>query len=186
MKVLDFILVHGHTLTQEGRLDQYAMIPRLDWVLELFKKGEGKFIIVAGKHCAPRHFPGDIDFVKRTGITEAKRMKEYLEAKGVSGNKILEENDGCSTWDCTLNAYSKIIAPNGWKSGHIVSSREHLARVAWMTDRIMGTNLELCFSGPIVNNLKERIRWLKKEVVGLTYCMAHSDESLPNISGDKK
>lgn len=173
MKNLDFILVHGHVLKIDGTLDGEILVPRLDHALGLYRLGVAENIIVAGKHASSAKYGAESDegFVKTTGITEARRMKGYLEAKGVPWETIFEESEGTNTWDCTWNAYQNIIIPKGWSSGHIVSSREHLARVAWMTNLIFDREMKIIFSGPSIKDETLRLKILNQERDSLTYSL---------------
>jgi hypothetical protein len=158
----DFMIIQGYELLEDGSLDD-ILTDRLDFAISEHDEGlDVKSIIVAGKHGKR-----DRNFVLRTGVSEAQAMEEYLISRGYTDfSKIKLEEEGTNTWDCTFNAYNDIIKPNGYQSGIIVSSSEHLPRVMAQTLQIFPPKLygRTSFGGPEIGNPEKRASFLNHEL----------------------
>lgn len=169
MSKLDFILIHGYILLEDGLLDP-ILVDRMEHGLDLFLRELGSNIIVAGKHGLQ-----DKEYYEKTKITEAKRMRQYLEEKKVDPSKIFEECEGTNTFDCTSKAYQTIIKPNHWTSGVIVSSREHLPRIIIQTNKIIPPEITVLYSGPMITDPTKRAKFVEREAKATVYSMNRPD-----------
>jgi hypothetical protein len=166
---LDFIMIHGYVFTEHGSMDP-ILRNRLDFGLHYYNIGLSKNMIVAGK-CGNR----DREILGDT--PQSEYMRKYLEQKGVDPKCIAEENQGENTFDCTKNAYEKIILPAGYKSGIIVSTDLHLLRVSMQTKKIFPRELmtRVIFDGPSIEDPVERQKFQEHEMKALQYTLARTD-----------
>ncbi len=183
----DFILVHGRVLNSDGGIGKIN-IDRLDYALGLMQK-DGilvKKIIVAGNHGGLHS--KDYEFVTKTRITTAHIMRDYLVSKGIDVKMIVLEPEGCNTWDCTVNAYNKIILPNKFKSGIIVSSQDHIPRVIMQTAQIFNNKLfgNIIFGGHSIENDDERADIIKWEIESTRFTLKNLAKFVDNLKGNRK
>jgi vancomycin permeability regulator SanA len=166
---LDFMLVHGYELTEEGQLDA-ILRDKLEHTLRLYQSGHARNIIVAGKYTK-----SDKEFCERTGATESSVMKQYLANKNVPLEAIFEEDEGKNTFDCTKNAFNKIILPHRWNSGIIVSNLEHLPRIILQTGKIFPTQIFCFYSGLPISDPVKREKFLEQEKEKIRYTLGRND-----------
>lgn len=155
----DFMLIHGYILTPDGTIRD-ILEERLEYAVELDLDFPVRNIIVAGKHGKE-----DEEYVKRTGRTEARAMYDRLQEKGINPARIHLEPEGTNTWDCTKNAYDRLIKPMGWKSGVVISTAEHLPRICYQAMQIFDVALfgNTLFGGPSVKDSAQRASFLEWE-----------------------
>jgi hypothetical protein len=166
---LDFILIHGYVLEEDGTMDP-LLIDRLDYGRKVCSQGFTNNIVVAGKHGGR-----DQPFYERTGIPESSVMKDYLVSIGVPSGDIFEEDQGTNTFDSTLNAYNQFILPNGWLSGMVVSTAEHLPRIILQSQKIFSPEINLWYGGPTILDTSKREEFLTHEREAIAYTLSRSD-----------
>lgn len=166
---LDFLLVHGYILTEEGKIDD-ILLGRLEHAIELYRAGLAKQIISAGKFGKR-----DENYVKETGITESMKMSEYFAKQGVPPEKLLEEREGTSTWACTQNVYNGLILPNNWTSGMVLSNQEHLPRIMLQTSKIIPAEVTILYAGKPIRDPAVREDFIAHEKEGLIYTLNRED-----------
>jgi len=176
---LDFILIHAFTISKDNQREKIH-IQRMDYGIQLYNELSYPDIIVAGKLDK-----NDREHFEEKGIPLSKIMKDYLIQKGVPEEKIHEEPEGENSYDCTMNVFKSIIPKNGWKSGVIVSSSEHLPRITIQTMKVMtllgmdGEDMKLFYSGPSIENSgaaeREIERFKRHEAEGIIYTLGRED-----------
>lgn len=182
MSSLDFILIHSFKLDDNNQINGIHQ-QRLDWGYWLHENFAHPDIIVAGK--TSPSVPSNKAYFERTGITLARGMKDYLVARGISAERIHEEPEGENTYDCTINSFKRIVLPNGWNSGVITSSAEHLPRIMIQTMKvtrqlgIRDEDMRLFYSGPSIEysgETREEIdRFKKYESEAIAYTLGRTD-----------
>jgi len=161
----DFLLLHSNVLMPDGSIGK-DLQRRLDYVVERLTRGifQVGAVIPAG-----RNGKRDLEYVDRTGITQADVIEAYLRNKGVR-TEIVKENRGRTTFDCTMNAYNEIILPREFQSGIIVSTAEHLPRIGFQTIQVFPSELygNCIFMGPSIEDNREKGAFVRREVESFT------------------
>ena len=93
-----------------------ALAARLDHAIELYKEGEGPYLITTGGK-----LPGD-------NYTEAQTGFNYATKRGVPASAILMENTGSTTLESLRNVRA-IFDAHGFRTALFVSDRSHMLRV---------------------------------------------------------
>jgi len=96
---------------------------RLDQVVILWNEGDAPLVVVTGGNQ-----PGD-------RFTEAGSSAEYLIAKGVDPNAIIQENHGHSSWE-SLHAVAPMLNARGAKTVLMVSDPYHSLRIRLMAEEL--------------------------------------------------
>ncbi len=161
--LLDFILIYSYQLDSDGSMPG-VFEDRLAYGLQAYQRGVAQRIIVAGK-CGDR----DREWLTHAMKTHASVMKDFLTSNGVPPTHVIEEACGENTFDCTRNAYAKIILPNEWTAGLIVSSEEHLPRVILQTARIIPPGMTLWYGGPRIPDPVIRAQFCAHEQAAIDY-----------------
>lgn len=86
----DLALVLGNKVNKDGTLSE-ALEARMAHALAIYQSGRVKWILVSGG-------------LGKEGYFEADKMKAYLIANGVPGNKIITDNQGNDTQASVKNA----------------------------------------------------------------------------------
>lgn len=171
MEQYDFMLIHAYARERYGRKEERSRFGivgpilegRLEHGLYLWERKGVRNIIVAGR---TGFTPEEKEFFVRTGIPITKTVGGYLEKRGVPTDVIVEEDNGENTYDCTNHAFKEIIIPRNWRTAHIISTLEHLPRIAVQTQKVMEETgyplYEISYSGPsiYVANVQEEIKKL--------------------------
>ena len=109
----DLAVVLGAKVTPEGQPSQ-GLRARLDHTVELYQSGYCKYILVSGG-------------LGPEGYDEPVAMRHYLEAHGVPGPVIFEDNGGTNTWH-TAQDTALFLRAHNLKSVLIVSEYFHVPR----------------------------------------------------------
>lgn len=107
------IIVLGNKVELSG-VPSKRLQYRLDKSYDLYQAGMGQKIIVSGG-------------IGKEGFDEAEIMANYLIEKGVSSEKIIEDNKGTTTYKSAQNC-QKILRDNNAESIIVVSQYFHLLR----------------------------------------------------------
>ena len=114
----DYMIVLGAQV--RGRTVSRALKSRLDTASKYLKKNTGTVVIVSGGQGSGEE------------ITEALAMKNYLESKGISKDRILQEDKSVNTYENLKNS-KRILDERQWDNNSpyraiIVTSRFHIFR----------------------------------------------------------
>lgn len=149
MQKADAMVVFGNTVERSG-VPSKRLAARLNRAEELYKSKFADVIIVSGG-------------LGKEGYDEAKVMKDYLVAKGIPAQDIIEDNTGNTTYDTAKNT-QKILKEQNKKSVILVSQYYHLAR-AKLAFRKVG--IGPVFTAPAKNGVELRDPYsLLREFVG--------------------
>ncbi|MBV1839235.1 YdcF family protein [Photobacterium ganghwense] len=107
------IVTLGYALNPDGSMHQ-ILIERLETTLAMAKANPDTLIVLTGG-------------VPKNHKTEGKLMADWLIAKGVSKDRLIEENYATSTVDNALFS-SYALARHGIKHATIISSASHVRR----------------------------------------------------------
>ncbi|MGE5415465.1 MAG: YdcF family protein [Acidobacteriota bacterium] len=132
----DSIIIMGCRLY--GTVPSPFLRARMDEGLRLYRLGYGRYIIVSGGKG-----PGE-------NISEARCMRDYLVAHGVSPRAILME-DGSRSSTQNLRNSTAIMEKYKLRSAVIVSNKFHLRRAAYLADRL---EIKASYSGVFVARYK--------------------------------
>ena len=163
---VDLIIIHGYNRHEDGTMDQIEK-DRLDFGIDLFDDDVAQRIVVASGQ-------RDAKFFEETGIPQSVGMREYLESRGIPSDVIWEEVQGTNTFDCTQFVYDNYIVPNCIRSLVIVSSAEHLPRIALQTLKIFPPDIDVFYAGPPVPD-SEREAFVDHERKAIIYAASRED-----------
>lgn len=107
------IVVLGAGLYDDGTM-RPVLVERLQAALALAERYRASPIVVSGG-------------VPRSGVTEARAMRDWLVANGVAPERITEEDTSASTVENANNTAS-ILADRGAQGAVVVSSSNHVER----------------------------------------------------------
>jgi len=113
LKPADVAVVLGNKVELDGEPSE-RLKARLDKTVELYDRGYYPFIIVSGG-------------IGKEGFDEAKVMKAYLVDKGISEDKIIEDNQGNNSF-MTAQHTRKIIDELELDSTMIITQYFHVSR----------------------------------------------------------
>ncbi len=108
------VITLGNRMNDDGTITS-IMKKRLDLTLELIEELEVDYIIVSGGIANPQ-----------AGVSEACKMREYLEKCGVRSNMIIEENQSHTTYENALFSVPIALSLNADEI-IICTSIEHFA-----------------------------------------------------------
>ncbi len=118
---VDAIIVMG-AAQYDGRPSPQLQ-SRLDHVVELWDQGLAPVVVVTGGNR-----PGD-------RFTEASASAAYLEARGVDGASILQEDEGHSSWE-SLSTVADLLGARGLHTVLLVSDPYHSLRIRLIAEEL--------------------------------------------------
>ncbi len=113
LKPVDIAVVLGNKVDIDGQPSE-RLQARLDKAFELYNEGYYSFVIVSGG-------------IGKEGFDEAKVMKAYLVEKGVTEDKIIEDNNGYNSY-MTAQSTSKIMDELKLDSAMVITQYFHISR----------------------------------------------------------
>lgn len=117
----DCIIIYGARIKKDGTPSD-ALKDRLRHAVTLFKKGCSRFLVMTGG-------------MNEDGVSEAQSMKNFAVSLGIPDERIILDEEGCSTYHSVINV-KKIMDALGWQNSLSVSNGYHLLRIKIAAERV--------------------------------------------------